>query len=190
MGVAPIKFAMRQETCRTKKTCGEVMVMRWQVWCGIAIIGAWAVALMAQQAKAPVPTKEPKGWRDWTHITTGVIYSDKHPLFKDFGGVHHIYANKIATQAYKRGANKFPDGSVIVFVLYEAKDENGMFVAGGKKVVAIMIKDSKRYGKTGGWGWQAWDATGKALVTDPTNQCVGCHLKVLGRDLVFSRWTP
>ncbi|MFA0730696.1 MAG: hypothetical protein LKKZDAJK_000588 [Candidatus Fervidibacter sp.] len=164
--------------------------MRWQVWCGIAIIGAWAVALMAQQAKAPVPTKEPKGWRDWTHITTGVIYSDKHPLFKDFGGVHHIYANKIATQAYKRGANKFPDGSVIVFVLYEAKDENGMFVAGGKKVVAIMIKDSKRYGKTGGWGWQAWDATGKALVTDPTNQCVGCHLKVLGRDLVFSRWTP
>lgn len=164
--------------------------MRWQVWCGIAIIGAWAVALMAQQAKAPVPTKEPKGWRDWTHITTGVIYSDKHPPFKDFGGVHHIYANKIATQAYKRGANKFPDGSVIVFVLYEAKDENGMFVAGGKKVVAIMIKDSKRYGKTGGWGWQAWDATGKALVTDPTNQCVGCHLKVLGRDLVFSRWTP
>lgn len=164
--------------------------MRWQVWCGIAIIGAWAVALMAQQAKAPVPTKEPKGWRDWTHITTGVIYSDKHPLFKDFGGVHHIYANKIATQAYKRGANKFPDGSVIVFVLYEAKDENGMFVAGGKEVVAIMIKDSKRYGKTGGWGWQAWDATGKALVTDPTNQCVGCHLKVLGRDLVFSRWTP
>ena len=164
--------------------------MRWLVWCGIAIIGAWAVALMAQQAKAPVPTKEPKGWRDWTHITTGVIYSDKHPLFKDFGGVHHIYANKIATQAYKRGANKFPDGSVIVFVLYEAKDENGMFVAGGKKVVAIMIKDSKRYGKTGGWGWQAWDATGKALVTDPTNQCVGCHLKVLGRDLVFSRWTP
>lgn len=164
--------------------------MRWQVWCGIAIIGAWAVALMAQQAKAPVPTKEPKGWRDWTHITTGVIYSDKHPLFKDFGGVHHIYADKIATQAYKRGANKFPDGSVIVFVLYEAKDENGMFVAGGKKVVAIMIKDSKRYGKTGGWGWQAWDATGKALVTDPTNQCVGCHLKVLGCDLVFSRWTP
>lgn len=164
--------------------------MRWQVWCSMALVGAWAVALMAQQAKAPVPTKEPKGWRDWTHITTGVIYSDKHPLFKDFGGVHHIYANKIATQAYKRGANKFPDGSVIVFVLYEAKDESGMFVAGNKKVVAVMIKDSKRYAKTGGWGWQAWDATGKALVTDPTNQCVGCHLKVRDRDLVFSRWTP
>ncbi len=137
-----------------------------------------------------MPTSEPKGWRDWTHITTGVIYSDKHPLFKDFGGVHHIYANRVAAQAYKRGTKKFPDGSVIVFVLYEAKDENGMFVAGKRKVVAVMVKDSKRYAKTGGWGWQAWDATGKALVTDPTNQCVGCHLKVKERDLVFSQWTP
>jgi hypothetical protein len=96
----------------------------------------------------------------------------------------------VAAQAYKRGAKKFPDGSIIVFVLYEAKDENGMFVAGNRKVVAVMVKDSKRYAKTGGWGWQAWDATGKALVTDPTNQCVGCHLKVKDNDLVFSRWTP
>ncbi|GBC97733.1 hypothetical protein HRbin17_00222 [bacterium HR17] len=83
-----------------------------------------------------------------------------------------------------------PDGSVIAAAFYEAKDENGMCVAGDKKFVAVMVKDSKRYAKTGGWGWQAWDATGKPLVTDPTNQCVGCHFKVRDRDLVFSRWTP
>jgi hypothetical protein len=166
------------------------MMVRGMKALALALGVCWVGVLLAQQAKAPVPTKEPKGWRDWTHITTGVIYSDKHPLFKDFGGVHHIYANKVAAQAYKRGAKKFPDGSIIVFVLYEAKDENGMFVAGNRKVVAIMVKDSKRYAKTGGWGWQAWDATGKALVTDPTNQCVGCHLKVKDNDLVFSRWTP
>jgi len=164
--------------------------MRWHKWLSAASVIGWAVVLVAQQSAPPTPTQMPKGWRDWTHITTGVIYSDKHPLFKDFGGVHHIYANRIAADAYKRGAKKFPDGSVIVFVLYEAKDENGMFVAGDKKVVAIMVKDSKRYARTGGWGWQAWDASGKRLVTNPVNQCVGCHLQVKDRDLVFSRWTP
>jgi uncharacterized protein YukJ len=98
------------------------MMVRGMKALALALGVCWVGVLLAQQAKAPVPTKEPKGWRDWTHITTGVIYSDKHPLFKDFGGVHHIYANKVAAQAYKRGAKKFPDGSIIVCVLDEATD--------------------------------------------------------------------
>jgi hypothetical protein len=65
-----------------------------------------------------------------------------------------------------------------------------MFVAGEKKVVAVMVKDSKRYEKTGGWGWQAWDAKGKALVTDPVEQCFTCHKPMRENDYVFSKWTP
>jgi hypothetical protein len=157
---------------------------------GLGLFLLLSVVSIAGQTKAPTPQKLPAGWRNWTHITTGVIYSDKHPLFGAFGGVHHIYANPIAAQAYRRNSNKFPDCSQIVFVLYEAKDENGMYVAGKKKVTALMVKDSKRYAKSGGWGWQAWDASGKALVTDPVGQCQGCHDQVKNRDRVFSRWNP
>jgi hypothetical protein len=161
------------------------------VFAAALLLGAWVLALMAQQGeKAPVPTELPKDWREWVHVKTGVIYSEKHPLFEAFGGMHHIYANKIAAEAYKKGEKKFPDGSIIVFVLYEAKDEGGMFVAGEKKVVAVMVKDSKRYEKTGGWGWQAWDAKGKALVTDPVEQCFTCHKPMRENDYVFSKWTP
>ncbi|MCS7066130.1 MAG: cytochrome P460 family protein [Fimbriimonadales bacterium] len=157
---------------------------------GVGLLALLSIAAIAGQTKVPTPQRLPAGWRNWTHITTGVIYSDKHPLFGAFGGVHHIYANRAAAEAYRKNANKFPDGSQIVFVLYEAKDENGMYVAGKKKVTALMVKDSKRYARSGGWGWQAWDATGKAIVTDPVGQCQGCHDQVKNRDRVFSRWTP
>lgn len=152
------------------------------------------VALMwlafAGQTKAPMPDKLPAGWRNWTHITTGVIYSEKHPLFGAFGGVHHIYANAPAAEVYRRNGAKYPDGSQIVFVLYEAKDANGMYLAGKKKITALMTKDSGRFRQSGGWGWQAWDANGKAIVTDPVGQCMGCHQASPNRDLVISRWTP
>jgi hypothetical protein len=44
-------------------------------------------------------------------------------------------------------------------------------------VVIVMLKDSKKYASTGGWGFEAW-ADGdpkKALVTDPANACFECH---------------
>ncbi len=157
---------------------------------GVGLLALLSVVAIAGQTKAPTPQRLPVGWRGWTHITTGVIYSPNHPLFGAFGGVHHIYANRVATEAYRKNLSKFPDGSQIVFVLYEAKDENGMYVAGKKKVTALMVKDSKRYAKSGGWGWQAWDASGKAIVTDPVGQCQGCHDQVKNRDRVFSRWNP
>lgn len=69
--------------------------------------------------------------------------------------MHHIYANASAACAYCENARAYPDGSQIVFVLYEAKDVNGMYVAGKRKVTALMVKDSRRYAKSGGWGWQA-----------------------------------
>jgi hypothetical protein len=49
------------------------MMVRGMKALALALGVCWVGVLLAQQAKAPVPTKEPKGWRDWTHITTGVI---------------------------------------------------------------------------------------------------------------------
>jgi len=153
-----------------------------------AVVGV--VALQAQKSNAPAPDRLPANWRNWTHITTGVIYSDQHPLFDPFGGVHHIYANAKAASVYRNNGKQFPDGSAIVFVLYEAKDAGGTYVAGKKKVTAIMVKDSKRYSRSYGWGWQAWDASGKRLVTNPVEQCANCHLAQKERDMVFSQWVP
>jgi len=53
-----------------------------------------------------------------------------------------------------------------------------------------MVKDSKKYATTGGWGFQAWkggDPT-KPVADNPTKQCFGCHVPQKGNDYVFSTY--
>src|SRR5437867_6494117 len=105
----------------------------------LALFGtAWAAA----PEKSPVAY--PTGYRKWALVKSMVIHSDKHPLFAQFGGFHHIYANTEAMRALVKGGT-FPDGSVLVFDLLEAKDENGAYVEGGRKLVAVMSKNRNRY---------------------------------------------
>ncbi|MDW8051756.1 MAG: cytochrome P460 family protein [Armatimonadota bacterium] len=53
----------------------------------------------------------------------------------------------------------------------------------------MRYSPAARYHQSGGWGWQAWDANGKVLATDPIGQCMGCHQASPNRDLVISKWT-
>lgn len=76
----------------------------------IGIITAWG------EVKIPYP----KGYRNWHHIKSMLIYDSKHPLFNPFGGIHHIYVNKKGLEGYKKGG-LFPDGAIIVFDLLETK---------------------------------------------------------------------
>ncbi len=82
----------------------------------------------------------PEGYRSWTHVKSMVIQQG-HPLYNAFGGIHHIYANKKALEAMTKG-NVYPDGSVIVFDLLEAKQEQNAIVEGPRKVIGVMQKDS------------------------------------------------
>ena len=60
----------------------------------------------------------PEGWRHWTHVK-GMVIEPGNALYETFGGIHHLYANRKAEQGYRQGT--YPDGSVIVFDLLEAK---------------------------------------------------------------------
>jgi Cytochrome P460 len=133
----------------------------------------------------------PKGYRQWPHVKSMVIYSDKHPLFASFGGMHHIYANADAMRAYTKGGT-FADGSVIVFDLLDAKDDGGAWVAGDRKLVGVMVKNRTRYKATGGWGFEGFkgDSQTDRMVTDANAQCFACHQKQKDNDFVFSGYRP
>ena len=69
--------------------------------------------------------------------------------------------NDVATQAYREGKLPFPDGTIIAAAHYKyvPSDENNQvfgraqsFVPGPATNVQFMVKDSKKYGATGGWG--------------------------------------
>jgi cytochrome P460 len=64
------------------------------------------------------------------------------------------------------------------------------FVAGPpKNGVQFMVKDSRTYASTGGWGFAQFD-DGKPASEAVHNTCFFCHATVEARDFVFNRHAP
>lgn len=127
----------------------------------------------------------PEGYRNWYHVKSMVI-EPGHPLYKAFGGIHHVYANKKALEGLKKG--KFEDGAVLVFDLLEAVKKENTIQEGKRKVLAYMRKNSKMR-ETGGWEFKAF-AEGnreKQVVKNPKAECFSCHTKAKATDYVFSK---
>jgi hypothetical protein len=133
--------------------------------------------------------KYPDGYRHWTHVKTTILEKG-HPLFDQFGGMHHVYANEKALKAWQEN-KALPTGSVLIFDLLETKAEDNSVVEGTRKVLAVMERDTKAFASTGGWGFEAFKGdTRDRLVTDPQG-CFSCHQKQAATsDFVFSSWRP
>jgi hypothetical protein len=149
---------------------------------------ALPILLILRPAVSADPVPYPEGYRQWTHVKSMVL-QEGHPLFEAFGGIHHIYANPKALSAYRKGS-PFPDGSIIVFDLLEAKTENNAIVEGARKVVGVMVKDRRRYASTGGWGFEAFRGDTRERLVQDMNSCFGCHMSAKDTDYVFSRYRP
>jgi Cytochrome P460 len=52
-----------------------------------------------------------------------------------------------------------------------------------------MVKDSKRYATTGGWGFAQFD-NGKPAQNVVQSACFACHEPAKARDFVFTRYAP
>jgi Cytochrome P460 len=52
-----------------------------------------------------------------------------------------------------------------------------------------MVKDSKKYAATGGWGFAQFK-DGKAVDEARLKPCFPCHVPVENRDFVFTRYSP
>ena len=54
-----------------------------------------------------------------------------------------------------------------------------------------MVKDSKKYAATGGWGFAQFDKDGKPSADEAKlKACFPCHEPVKDRDFIFTRYTP
>ena len=64
------------------------------------------------------------------------------------------------------------------------------FVAGPpKNGVQFMVKDSRKYATTGGWGFDHFN-DGKPADEAVHNTCFPCHETARTRDFVFNRYAP
>jgi hypothetical protein len=105
-----------------------------------------------------------------------------------------ILGNDKAFQSARDGnINPWPDGSILAKLVWKNKKHEKWPTATipGEFVHAeFMIKDSKKYSSTGGWGFARW----KGLEQKPygedasfVQECFGCHTPVKDNDYVFTK---
>jgi hypothetical protein len=136
--------------------------------------------------------KIPSGYRDWRLISVAHEEGSLNDL-------RAILGNDVAIKASREGKLPFPDGTIIARLAWSydplAESEKAFgrpqsFVAGPpKNGVQFMVKDSRKYASTGGWGFAQFDS-GKAATEAVHNTCFPCHQVAQSRDFVFNRYAP
>jgi hypothetical protein len=144
-----------------------------------------------KEAETTFGVQLPPGYRDWKLISVAHEEGNLNDL-------RAILGNDVATEAYREGKLPFPDGSIIARLAwsYVPSDENNKvfgraqsFVAGSAANVQFMVKDSRKYAATGGWGFAQFK-DGKPDAEGKLNTCFPCHVPVKARDFVFTRYAP
>jgi hypothetical protein len=162
---------------------------------GLAVLGT--VALFAQgQDKDKYSLKSPsgiafsdfRGYEDWADVSS----ARTDEILKV------IVANPTMINAFKAGVpgngQSFPDGSMIVKLQWKhKKSTEAPFVVEVPDVFSqafVMEKDSKRFPKSGGWGYAVfnYDAASDKFTADPKSpsDCgYACHTPVKAKDYIF-----
>ena len=134
------------------------------------------------------------GYRDWKLVSVA------HEA-GSLNDIRAILGNDKAITAYRQGQQVFPDGSVIARLAwnYVPSAENNRvfgreqsFVAGTAPdwYLQFMVKDSKKYAATGGWGYAQFDKDGKPADEAKHGTCFPCHVPAKDRDYVFTHYAP
>jgi hypothetical protein len=129
-----------------------------------------------------------KGYEDWSVVSSA--RTDER--------LKVIVANPTMINAYKAGipgnGQPFPDGSMIVKLQWKPKKSTeAPFVVDVPDVFAeafVIEKDSKRFPKSGGWGYAVfnYDAASDKFSADPKSlsDCGNaCHTAVKAKDYIF-----
>lgn len=129
----------------------------------------------------------PAGYRQWAHVKSALV-GPASPIFKRYGGLHHIYANDKALQGYRGG--QYEDGSVIVFDVLEFQETApGTTSEGARRFIDVMVKDIQRFADTGGWGFEEFNGdsqSDRVLTAQAKVACYNCHAQRKEQGFVFS----
>jgi hypothetical protein len=129
-----------------------------------------------------------KGYEDWSVVSSA----------RTDDVLKVIVANPAMIKAYKAGVpskgQSFPDGSMIVKLQWKPKrSTEAQFAVDVPDVFSqafVMEKDSKRFPKSGGWGYAVfnYDAASDKFTPDPKSlsDCgQTCHVAVKAKDYIF-----
>ena len=149
--------------------------------------------------------KIPDGYRDWRLISVKRLTGRQ--LTGNGGELMQLRAelgNDLAIKAYRDGTLPFPDGAIIAALHWneESSDADDQVLAAGFPGLGLkasfagsavnaqfMVKDSKKYAASGGWGYADF-TNGKPGDETLHERCFPCHAPGKDRDYVFTHYAP
>jgi|HubBroStandDraft_2_1064218.scaffolds.fasta_scaffold10294_4 hypothetical protein len=171
---------------------------------GVTVIAATA----SQQAASATANdfKIPSGYRDWRLISVAILGTP-------FNDIRAKLGNDLAIGTFRETKIPFPDGAMIARLAWKQVQSevnnnafrqdpsaehlsptalqkllNTSFGAGPPTNVQFMIKDSKKYASTGGWGFFQFTNGRPDHVVQ--SSCFACHAPGRATDFVFTRYSP
>lgn len=147
---------------------------------------AAALILVANGVSAEtVPAAKPEHgeYRDWRLLGVSLRHEKN--------SMRAIVGNDVAINAARAGKTKpWPDGSIIAKIKWaERKHPNWeqASVPGEFTAAEAMVKDSKKYAETGGWGFGIWEGkTLKMYDKEQSAPCFACHAPMKDADYVYT----
>jgi hypothetical protein len=158
---------------------------------GMAVYMAHSSEQAGSEASPMFGIKIPAGYRDWRVVSVAHEAGNNNDL-------RAVLGNDLAIKSYREGKLPFPDGAIIARLAwsYDTSEENNKvfgraqsFVAGAPINVQFMVKDSKKYAATGGWGFAQFKE-GVPVADAALAPCFACHIPVKARDYVYTRYSP
>ena len=149
--------------------------------------------------------KIPDGYRDWRLISVKQLAGKQ--LTGTGGELKQLRAelgNDLAIKAFRDGTLPFPDGAIIAALHWNEESSEAdnqalaagfpsaglkSFFAGSAVNAQFMVKDSKKYAASGGWGFADF-TKGKPGNEALHATCFPCHAPAKDRDYVFTRYAP
>jgi Cytochrome P460 len=144
-----------------------------------------AVAADTKVAPAPNGITIPEGYKNWRLIAPSYRTDNKT--------IRVIIGNDAAIAAVRAGkTNPWPDGAILGKLVWKEKADEAWptaIVPGAFAHAEFMIKDSKKYAETGGWGYARWLGLDQKPYGKDANfaqECVACHTPRKPNDWVFT----
>ena len=161
-------------------------------------------ATRGAEINAANETSIPENFREWVFIGAPLTPNGLNGGAAGFPEFHHVYIEPGAYAEYKR-TGVFPEGTTIVkelVLLHEADYEDGSrdepsgrgFFADRLAGIDMMVKDTKRFPDTNGWGFFNFGHheppyADKAAAA-PNDACAFCHTANATKDMVFTKFYP